>query len=170
MRHQAVHNQVRRLFSLVVMALTVLAGQVATGAAMPGHLAAALAGPLEQVVICAGGHARTVWLDAEGNERPAPQDCNDCRLCNLPLASADPQPRPLPGIVVRAYARAGILPAAPQVHGAIRPPLVLTRGPPVFPDARTVAALPEGNGQMQRAPRPGWPMRGVRANFLDVSV
>ena len=71
MCHSAAHNPARALLSFAAILLLLLAGWAGTGAAMPGHLAAALAGPLQQTVICAEGHARTVWLDADGNEHPA---------------------------------------------------------------------------------------------------
>jgi len=39
---------------------------------------------LTEMVICSEGEARSVYLDAEGNERPAPHDCRNCPACNLP--------------------------------------------------------------------------------------
>lgn len=39
--------------------------------------------PLMAMEICSEGEAKTVWLDAEGNDHPAPHDCRSCAACNL---------------------------------------------------------------------------------------
>ncbi|KRW96114.1 hypothetical protein [Paracoccus sp. MKU1] len=133
---------------------------------MPAHLAAAASGPLQEVVICAEGHASTVWLDAEGNEHPAPQECRDCPLCHTPALTAGPEPclAVSPGQWLRPAAPL----AAAQVRGAGRPVLVLTRGPPSFLSAWTHAVpSPAGDCHSPDAAGPRQPMRGIRAIAMD---
>lgn len=67
-----------RLSATILVALSlVVAGQAR--AAMP------FSGPLMAVEICHDAQVTTVWLDADGKEHPAPQDCRDCCLCALPV-------------------------------------------------------------------------------------
>ncbi|MDF3853904.1 hypothetical protein ACDP63_19145 [Paracoccus sp. P2] len=133
---------------------------------MPGHLAAALAGPLQQTVICAEGHARTVWLDADGNEHPAPQDCRDCPVCHSPLLVSGSEPV-LPGRPVR-WTRPAVTADAAQVRGAIRPLLVLTRGPPSFSSVWTHAVpSPAGDSLWSDAGDPRQPKRRAQAIAMD---
>jgi len=166
MCRRANHNRARSPITLAAILLLLLAGWAGTGAAMPAHLAAALTGPLQQVVLCAEGHARTVWLDAEGNEHPAPQECRDCPVCHPPMLAAGPEPC-LPAGPGQWLRQAGPLPGA-QVRGAGRPLMVLARGPPSFLSARTVTVLsPAGESLRPVAAEPRLTKRGARAIAMD---
>lgn len=166
MCYRAVHNLARPLLSFAAILLILLAGWGGTGAAMPGHLAAALAGPLEQVVICAQGQASTVWLDAEGNEHPAPQDCRDCPICHPPALTDNPPPD-LPA-AVKQWQRSDVILAAPQRFGTDRPVPVLPRGPPSPSHAWTVLVpSPAGDSPWPEAECPRRPKRGVQAIAMD---
>lgn len=67
----------RILLTLLSALMLVSANQVQ--AAMPVH------GALTAVEICGEGVARTIYIDAAGNEQPAPHDCSDCPECALPM-------------------------------------------------------------------------------------
>ena len=163
---RAIHKRALGLVAFAAILLLLLAGWVGTGAAMPAHIAAAMSGPLQEVAICAEGHAATIWLDAEGNEHPAPQECRDCPVCHPPALTADPQPQ-LPAAPGRWLPQATRL-AAAQVRGAGRPLLVQVRGPPSFSSAWTHAVpSPAGDRPSPDAVDPRQPMRGIRAIARD---
>lgn len=166
MCRRANHNRAQRLFAFAAILLLLVAGWAGTGATMPAHLAAAASGPLQEVVICAEGHARTVWLDAQGNEHPAPQECRDCPVCHPPLlASGGDSVLP---VRTMPWVRPAVAPGAAQVRGAVRPVLVLTRGPPSFPSAWTHAVpSPAGDSLWSDAGDPRQPMRRVQAIAMD---
>lgn len=67
-----------RLAATILVALSLVAAGQAR-AAMP------FSGPLMAVEICHDAQVAVIWLDAEGNEHPAPKDCRDCCLCAAPV-------------------------------------------------------------------------------------
>lgn len=103
--------------------ILVVTGLVAAGqarAAMPFGYA------LMAVEICHGETVTTLWLDAEGNEHPAPQDCRDCCLCALPILPESTADAGQPGIPATVRMHANHAPAltAPESGPAF------THGPP----------------------------------------
>ncbi len=166
MCRRAIHNRVQSLFAFAAIFLLLLAGWIGTGVAMPAQLAGVLTGPLHEVAICAEGHARTIWLDAEGNEHSAPQECRDCPLCHMPELAANPELR-LPAGSDQWWRHNGQLLAAqvPIVGCAIS---VWARGPPFSFSAWTVAVpSPSGDCLGLGAANPRQPMHGVWATARD---
>ena len=96
-----------RLAATMLVALSlVMAGQAR--AAMP------FSGPLTAVEICHDAQVAVIWLDAEGTEHPAPQDCRDCCLCAAPVPV-------LPGAAPGA--------APHEIHATAAPRLQHGKGP-----------------------------------------
>lgn len=71
------------LAATILVSLSLVLGAQAK-AAMP------FSGPLMAVEICHDDSATIIWLDAGGNEHPAPQDCRDCCPCALPPPALPP--------------------------------------------------------------------------------
>lgn len=51
---------------------------------------------LTEMVICSEGEAKSVYLDADGIEHPAPHDCRVCPACNLPCVASTGKSPALP--------------------------------------------------------------------------
>lgn len=106
----------------LVAALAILATVLTAGAVGAARGQAMAAG---EIVICAGGAAVTIAVDADGNPTGTPHWCPDCVLHLL---------AGLPAAAEVAAPPAGMAPlrieeAAPR-HAASRPVLPPARGPP----------------------------------------
>lgn len=91
-------------------------------AAMP------FSGPLMAVEICHDDQTLTIWLDAEGNEHPAPHDCQECGFCGF---TAPVLPAFIAGLPLLTPAHR--MAAVPRnSFGALRPDYLTPplRGPP----------------------------------------
>jgi hypothetical protein len=92
-----------------------------------GVLQARAAGDGTQMVLCAGGVLKTVYLDAEGNPAPPPHDCPDCHVVPVAaLPDADPGATRAAPAPVRA-----VRPAAICAHAAAPRLAFSARAPPV---------------------------------------
>lgn len=159
MNRLADHSLFHRSVTLLAVVLVLVAGWIGPAEAMRAQ------GALMPLVICADGPPRTVWIDAAGEEQPAPDRCCDCPDCALPnlLATGSSLPARVPG---SHFAQEPALWTAQR--GDLRPVSpVRTRGPPIFTTARTAMVLPPQGGMfrpefVQAAPR------GIRANAREI--
>lgn len=96
---------------------------VVTGLVAAGQARAAMpfSDALMAVEICHEETVTTVWLDAQGNEHPAPQDCRDCGLRAPPIL---PEPT--------ADAGQPCIPAAVRMRANHAPALTAPESGPAF--------------------------------------
>lgn len=134
-----------RICLTILSVLMLLAGTWAQ-AAMP------VTGPLTALVICSEGHEKTVWLDAAGEEHPAPHDCCDCTACHAATADALPQ---VQSLFLPVVWQRGAAPAAVETTLPLHPKgLPLSRGPPLFNPRNPLASVPAMAGIPRESARP----------------
>lgn len=159
MNRFADHSPIHRSMTLLAVVLVLLAGWIGPAQAMRGPAS------LISMVICSEGDTRTIWLDAAGEEQPAPDQCCGCPDCALPnlLAAGTSLPARLPG---SHFAQEPARQAAQR--GDLRPVSpVRTRGPPIFTTARTVMVLSPQGGMFRPDSAQAAP-RGIRAIAREI--
>jgi hypothetical protein len=111
-----------RVFRSLVAGLAILATLLTAGAVGAARGQAAAAG---EIVICSGGAAVTVPVDADGNPTGPPHWCPDCVLMLFAAAGAAGETAARP---CTASPVGRLVPDAPR--GAAAAPVAVARGPP----------------------------------------